>query len=283
MCRKHLVFLSAILVLSGVGGASRAQTNAPRAEKFDEFGDIRPTEMAARLDNFGVQLQEHPTARAFLIVYRAHRDLPGLSGRHLNWMKRYLINNRGIPTERIAAVDGGAASCLSHELWLVPPGTAPAPRPDAYARGLDDTAAARKFDEYYWDAPHDQLISYSSEYGGTLEDYAQALRKEPRSLAYLIAYAGYRVSRTEDVDARGRKKIFREVSIDPPGAAARELRERRDEMVKQHGIPRSRVRVLDGGYRKWRALELWIVPPGEYAPVPTPNAFPRAGRAPRRR
>lgn len=281
--RKHLAFLSVIFLLSGFGGAARAQTNAPRAEKFDEFGDIYPTEMAARLDIFGVALQENPTARGFLVVYRAHRDLPGLSGRHLNWMSHYLTNNRGIATERIAAVDGGAASCLAHELWIAPPGTTPAPRPDAYARGLDDTAAARKFDEYYWDAPQDMLVSYSTEYGDTLAGYAQALRREPRSLAYIIAYAGYRVSRTEETDARGRKKISRTISIDPPGAAARELSERRNVLVKRHGIARSRVRVIDGGYRKWRALELWIVPPGEYAPLPTPNAFPRAGRAPRRR
>ena len=273
--RKYLLFLSVLFALLGFSNAARAQTNLPTAQKFDEFGDVYPTDMAARLDNFAVALQNDPGARGFLIVYRSHRDLPGLSGRHLDWMKRFLINSRGIQADRIAAVDGGEASCLSHELWIVPLGATPAPRPDAYSRGLDDGGAAQKFDEYYWDAPHEMPESFSGEYGDTLEGYAQALRKEPRSLAYIIIYAGYRVARTEDKDARGKKKMFREVWIDPPGTAARELRERRAMLVKDHAISSSRVRLINGGYRRWRQIELWIVPPGEHAPVPTPNAFPQ--------
>lgn len=281
--RRHVAFLSVLCVLLGFGvAAARAQeTNRPTAQKFDEFGDVYPTDAAARLDNFAVGLQNEPSARGFIIVYRSHRDLPGLSGRHLDWMKSHLIYHRGIPADRIAAVDGGEASCLSHEFWIVPAGATPTPRPDAYPRGLDDEGAAYKFDEYYWDAPHDLPDSFSSEYIGTLEGYAQALRKEPRALAYIIAYAGYRVVRTEDVDSRGRKKIFRQAWLDPPGTAARELKQKRDWLVKDHGIPRSRVRVINGGYRRWRHMELWVVPPGEHAPIPTPNAFPQR-RASRR-
>jgi hypothetical protein len=267
-------------VLLGFSNAITAQTTPPTARKFDEFGDVYPTDTAARLDNFAVALQNEPNTRGFLIVYRSHRDLPGLSGRHLAWMKGYLIYTRGIRADRIAAVDGGEASCLSHELWIVPVGATPTPRTDAYSRGLDDAGAAHKFDEYYWDAPHELPDSFSIEYGDTLEGFAQALRKEPRSLAYIIVYAGYRVVRTEDVDARGRKKTSREVWIDPPGTATRELRQRRARLVKDHAISPSRVRLINGGYRRWRQIELWIVPPGENAPIPTPNAFPhkRASR-----
>lgn len=273
--RKHLILLSVLYVLLGFSNATLAQTNLPPAQKFDEFGDVYPTDMAARLDNFAVALQSDPGARGFLIVYRSHRDLPGLNGRHVKWMRRHLIYSRGISANRIAAVDGGEASCLSHELWIVPVGATPTPRADAYSRGLDDAGAAQKFDEYYWDAPHELPESFSTEYVDTLEGYAQALRKEPRSLAYIIVYAGYRVVRTEDVDARGRKKTSREVWIDPPGTAARELRERKAMLVKDHAISSSRVRLINGGYRKWRQIELWIVPPGEHAPIATPNAFPQ--------
>jgi len=278
--RTHLALLSVLCVLLGFSNVTPAQTNLPTAQKFDEFGDVYPTDMAARLDNFSGALQNDPGARGFLIVYRSHRDLPGLSGRHVSWMKGYLVNRRLISPDRVAAIDGGEASCLSHELWIVPVGATPTPRPDAYARGLDDAGAAQKFDEYYWDAPHELPESFSSEYGDTLEGYAQALRKEPRSLAYVIVYAGYRVVRTEDVDARGRKRTSREVWIDPPGTAARELRLRRAMLVNNNAISSSRVRLINGGYRRWRQIELWIVPPGENAPIPTPNAFPhrRASR-----
>jgi len=270
-----------IFALLGLGDSTSAQTMSVSAQKFDEFGDVYPTDMAARLDNFTVALQNDPGARGFLIVYRSHRDLPGLSGRHLDWMKRYLIYSRGIRDDRIAAVDGGEASCLSHELWIVPVGSTPTPRTDAYPRGLDDMEAARKFDEYYWDAPHESPISYGTEYEGTLEGFSQALRKEPRSLAYIIVYAQFRVVRTEDKDARGRVKIFREVWIDPPGTAARELRQRKIILVKEHGIAPSSVRLVNGGHRRSRHIELWIVPPGEHAPIPTPNAFPQKRRTSR--
>jgi hypothetical protein len=274
--RKQLTFLFVLAALLGCGNIVSAQeTTLPTAQKFDEFGDAYPTYAAAVLDNFAVALQNEPNARGFIIVYRSHRDLPGLSGRHANWMKNYLVSRKMITPERIAAVDGGEASCLSHEFWLVPVGATPTPRTDAYSRGLDDAGAARKFDEYYWEAPHEMPISYSTEYADSYEGYAEALRKEPRSLAYIIVYAGYRVARIEDVDDRGRKKILRQAWLDPPGTAARELKERKDLLVKKQGIPASRVRLVNGGYRRWRHLELWIVPPGENPPIPTPNAFPQ--------
>lgn len=251
-----------------------AQTNEPSTGKFNEFGDVLPTEMAARLDNFAIELQNNPNARGFMIVYRAHRDLPGLSSRRVNWMRGYLLYNRGFKSDRIVAIDGGTASCLSHELWIALPGAAPKARADAYARGFDDTDAARKYDEYYWDAPHDLPESFSIEYGGSLEGFAQALRKEPRALAYIIAYEEYRINRWEEEDERGRKKSYRQVYIDPPGTAWKKLRSVKTELVKESGISPIRVKLVNGGHRRMRQIELWIVPHGEHLPIPTPNAFP---------
>lgn len=258
--------------------AARAQTELPPALKFDEFGDELPTSAAARLDNFANMLEEQPAARGFIVVYRSHRDLPGISGRHLSWMRDYLINSRGLPKERVVGVDGGEASCLAHELWIVQPGATPKRRDKAYPRELDDPGAARKFDEYLFTVPEDEVISYSTDYEAGLEGFADALRREPRARAYLIAYDEYRAERTEEEDARGRKKTSRRVYADKPGTAWRALRLNRAELVKKHGIAARRVRLVHGGHRRWRRLELWIVPPGEHAPVPTPNAFPKGRR-----
>lgn len=254
---------------------ARAQTDAPAARKIDEFGDVYPTDMAARLDNFAVEVQSSPGARGFMIVYRSHRDLPGLSSRHVNWMKNYLIHNRGVADERIAAVDGGEASCLWHELWVVQPGATLKPRPDAYSRGLNDAEAVRKYDEYNWDAPHDEPVSFSTEYSDTLDGFAQALRKEPRSQAYIIAYAEYYIERREEEDDRGRKVTRRRVLLDPPGTALKKLNRMKATLAKRDGVAPSRIKIVDGGYRRIRQLELWIVPRGERAPIPTPNAFPK--------
>lgn len=275
---KAAALLFAACVAICFAQAARAQSDTPPALKFDEFGDELPTSVAARLDNFANALQERPGTRGFIIVYRSHRDLPGISGRHMNWMRDYLINSRGLPPERVVGVDGGDASCLVHEFWIVQPGATPKPRDDAYPRHLHDTDAARKFDEYLFTVPEDEIVSYSTDYEAGLEGFAGALRKEPRSRAYLIAYEWYRVERSEEEDGRGRKRTSRRVYIDPPGTALRALRLYKAELVKKHGIAASRVRLLHGGHRKWRRMELWIVPPGEHAPVPTPNAFPKGRR-----
>lgn len=242
-----------------LAGFSRAQSG----QKFDEFGDVYPTDMAARLDNFAIQLQKEPDKLGFLIVYRSHRDLPGISGRHVEWMKNYLVRLRGVAENQIKAVDGGTASCLWHELWIVPPGSAPAPNASAYSRGFADPAVAQKFDEYYWDAPDNPPESFSSEYADSLTGFADALLKQPRSIAYIIGYGEYPQNRHGTMDR-----------VDRPGTVARELARRRLALIKL-GISPGRIKTVNGGYRNWRAMQLWILPRGALAPIATPNVAPK--------
>jgi hypothetical protein len=252
-----------------------AQTSESTARKFDEFGDVLPTDMAARLDNFAIGLQENPNARGFLIVYRSRRDLPGLSSRHADWMRGHLIYSRGIKADRIVAIDGGAALCLSHELWIVPPGTAPKPREDAYSRGFEDTDVARKYDEYYYTIPEDMLVSFSTEYENGLEGFVQALRKEPRSLAYIIIYEQFWIQEWAEFDAeRCISRGGRRMRVDPPGTAWKELQAKKAELSSKHGISASRIRLINGGYRRSRVVELWVVPRRARPPIPTPNVYP---------
>jgi hypothetical protein len=237
-----------------------AQTNAAQARKFDEFGDIQHSDLIARLDNFAVELQNQPGARGFLIVYRARRDLPGLSNRYALHMKDYLVHSRGISTERIATVDGGVSSCLTQELWIVPVGATPLPRNDAYFDSY--RGEAFKFDEHYYSLPSDPGGAiYWSEAPDNLfvylDAFAAALQKEPRSIGYLVAYKSRR-----------------------DGAAVTQQMFRREKnfLIKEYGIKSSRIKMIDGGYRKWRWMELWIVPPGEDAPILAPSQILRNRR-----
>jgi hypothetical protein len=267
-------FLPTVCLGLCLAASASSQTNPTAvqnaAQKFDEFGDVYPTDAAARLDNFAIQLQHEPNKAGFIIGYRSYRDLPGLSGRRVNWMRSHLIYSRGIKAERIKAIDGGEAGCLTTEFWIVPVGTAPTPRADAYSRGFDDLEVAPKFDEYAYTIPEDMLDSYSTDYEDGLEGFANALRKEPRSLAYIIAYSQYRLEPRDDQKGR-----TRHAQQDPQGTALKELKQKKAELVKTYGISSSRIRLVEGGYRNWRAIEFWIVPRGAYAPVPTPNVFPK--------
>jgi hypothetical protein len=233
---------------------AQGQTNIEPARKFDEFGDIQASDLIARLDSFALALQNEPATRAFLIVYRTRRDLRGLSNRYAHRMKSYLVDSRGIEAARIVTVDGGAAECLTQELWLVPRGATPKPRADADADAYSFSNSAYKFDQHYYQLPTDPVdTSYwptaPDDLNAYLEAFAIVLRKEPRTSAYLIAY--------------------KSAQFDRPAVARTMLRREKDFLVRHFGIKSSRIKTVDGGYRKWREMELWIVPPGEYAPFAT--------------
>jgi hypothetical protein len=255
-----------------------AQTGVPGARKFDEFGDVPLSDVAARLDSFAIELQNQPGLKAFVIAYRSRRDLPGLSSRLVNWLKNYLVQNRGFAPERIITVDGGEAGCAVQELWLVPFDAAPKPRSDAYPNDFEDKSLARKYDEAFYLTPGDLSESYTETIFSSLEGFADALRKEPHSRAYVIAYSQYWTERWDDVNKRGRKITREQVRRDPVGAAEREMAKLKTELARKHGVLPSRIKLVNGGYRKWRLMELWIVPPGAHAPIPTPNAFPKGHR-----
>jgi len=256
------ILLAAVCFVLGPSSFAIAQTGEPLARKFDEFGDIQASDLIARLDNLAIQLQNEPTARGFLIVYRTRRDLPGLSNRYAHRMKDYLVNTRGVSSERVVTVDGGIAGCLTQELWVVLSGGAPQPRSDAYFDSYQ--ASAYKFDEHsysspkapegmgYWREPPEELLAY-------LEAFALELRKNPKSHGFLIAY--------------------RSVKRDSPAIARAMLRHERNFLVKEFGIKASRITTIDGGTREWPRVELWIGQKRSDVPIITSYRYaPRKAR-----
>lgn len=89
---------------------------------------------------------------------------------------------------------------------------------------------------------------------GYLEAYGEALLKDRKSIAYLIAFR----------DERDKRDIPQLM-----------LSTERNFFIKEFGMKPSRIRTVDGGYSEWRTMELWIAQPG-YRPLITSY---RAGRA----
>jgi len=98
----------------------------PVPTKFDEYGNIRFNDEKARLDNYAIQLQNAPGAGGTIIVYGT---CAGEGQQRGDRAKDYLVNTRGIEAGRITVVDGGCASELKVQLWIVPSG-ADAPQVD---------------------------------------------------------------------------------------------------------------------------------------------------------
>ena len=272
----HVLLFGFLIAVTG-GGLASAQTKNDVARKFDEFGDALITDIKARADNFAIALQNEPAAKGFIIVYRSRRDVPGISYRYAHRIREYLVNLRGIEKDRVIAIDGGEADCLAQEFWIVPPGTTLTPRSGAYQRNFTDIDSAQRFDEFTWGS--EDLAP--GVWSGELEAYATALRAQPRARAYVVAYGGYYVHRGS-YEQDGKQKRYSQTERDPPGTARKVLKQAQRLLVKEYHFSPSRIRLMNGGYRKWGSLELWIVPRGEHAPIPTPNSFPRK-RAPNRK
>jgi hypothetical protein len=275
------IFLLKCLLLSLIAGSHQfatAQADNKRAHKFDEFGDILYSDLIARLDNFALTLMNDPRVKGFLIVYRTRRDLPGLNHALAMRMKDYLVQTRGVPRARVATVDGGVAEHLTQELWIVPPGTAPTPRGDARIGYVQSPDSAWKFYENSF-LPLDQHkkfgvkrdVEAEVEY---LEAYANEIKKQPGQSACIIAYAQYN-RHPPLVDWAGDYEPRREARLDHTGTARKELARQRGYLVRHYGLPSAKITTIDGGYRKRRSIEFWVVPPGEPLPIPTPNSFPK--------
>ncbi len=273
-------FIRTILVLALMTGlfvSASAQSEKKTAQRFDDFGDILYSDLIARLDNFAIQLMNQSSARGFLVVYRSPRDLAGLNHALAMRMKRYLVQTRGLPKDRIVTVDGGPAGQLVQELWVVEPGTAPIPRSDAKIGYVQNPDSAWKFYEHGF-LPLNQYKQFEMKLdremeAEDLETYANEVKKEPGRLAVVIIYAQFnrkpgQVDWVGDYDPRG------DIRLDLPGTARQELNRLRDYLINYHGVAASKIKLIDGGHRKQRWVEFWIVPAGEPLPVATPNSYP---------
>ena len=97
----------------------------PVNRKFDEFPDISRNDEKARLDNFGIELQNDPTATAYVIVYPGRSSKRGEVQHHAGRIVDYLVNSRGLDRRRIVTLVGPARDELFVELWITPQGATP--------------------------------------------------------------------------------------------------------------------------------------------------------------
>lgn len=95
------------------------------SRKFDEFPDISRNDEKARLDNYGIELQNDPTATAYVIVYPGRSSKRGDVQHHASRVVDYLVNSRGLDKSRIVTLVGPVRDNLFVELWITPQGATP--------------------------------------------------------------------------------------------------------------------------------------------------------------
>jgi hypothetical protein len=113
----------------------QANTYIPPHEKrtlvgreFDTCCSCSYDDQKARLDTLAVELQNDPTATAYLFAYGGRTGPTGQADKLLVRARDYLINDRKIDASRLVMSVGGYRETDCVEVWLVPQGAAP-PRP----------------------------------------------------------------------------------------------------------------------------------------------------------
>src|ERR1041385_5750788 len=78
----------------------------PIGEKFDEFPDIARNDEKARLQNFGIALQNDPRAPGYVIVYPGRTSKRPQVQDHFGRVIDYLVNSRNMDKSRIRTIEG---------------------------------------------------------------------------------------------------------------------------------------------------------------------------------
>jgi hypothetical protein len=121
--------------------SSQASTLIPQvpprespAKQFDVCCSCAYDDQKARLDNLAVQLQNDPSASAYIIAYAGRNSRRGEANRLLTRARDYLVTQRGMNSTQITVLNGGFREEDCVELWIVPSGaTPPQPTPTVQA------------------------------------------------------------------------------------------------------------------------------------------------------
>ncbi|HWS85793.1 MAG TPA: hypothetical protein VN282_02285 [Pyrinomonadaceae bacterium] len=245
-----LLLMSAAAALGALAPPARAQdAQTAEARKVDEYGRIGHCDMTARLDNFAVELQNDPGAKAVLVGYDPKGKGRGRAGWNLKVGRYYLVNARGIEPSRVAVVNGGSREGdeAATELWLVPEGAEPPLKLPA-----DDKYAAKefsgKFDTYATDALV-YRVQIEMGYSGddiSREEFARKLKQQRGSRGYLVVRA-------------------------PKGSAPgtwRRVGLREEQIIrKDYEVEARRLSSINGGTAEgdYAEVDLWILPKGARA------------------
>jgi hypothetical protein len=228
------------------------------ARKVSEYVNLFSScNAGAHLDNFAVELQNDGQAVGYIIGYAPGGREGEYGQRLLGVTKAYLVNARGLEESRIKVVNGGRYKNpleAATELWLVPQGAEPPP-PVEYA---DDAKTFEgKFAEYVgWDGyGGGEGLSWSNSNEVALAAFADRLRRQPKSVAYVVGYYF-----PDSAVGTWRRVLGKEVSA-----------------LEAEGVARGRIKTIFGGKAKTTEdesggeavarVQLWLLPPDAPPPV----------------
>ncbi|HEU4595375.1 MAG TPA: hypothetical protein VFS10_09550 [Pyrinomonadaceae bacterium] len=234
------------------------ESRLAEARKVSEYVNLFSScNAGAHLDNFAIELEKDEQAVGYVVGYTPGGKDGKYGRRLLAVTKNYLVNSRGIVESRIKIVSGGRYKNsleAATELWVVPQGAEPPPLVE-YA-DKPQTFEGKFADYVGWDGyDYGDAMSWSSADEVALAAFADHLRHQPKSVAYLVGY-------TFPASAVGtwRRVLNREVRA-----------------LEAEGIESARIKTIFGGKGKAgkeesggegvAQVQLWLLPADALPPV----------------
>lgn len=218
--------------------SSFGQTYDAFPHKFDEFEELRTSDVKPRLDNFAIELNRLKDERGYIVGYRPENLPQGTFLRTLHGYKAYLVNSRGVLADRVSVIDAEGKQWFT-ELWLVPYGAAP----PHLLRAISAVAAERpvQFDSF-WLGPgcEGEYTLVSEDPKDSIVFLAETLRSRTAMKAYVVVHPSTR-------------RPLREAQ----GIAAATS----EALTKKHGIPAQRIVTHISSPRRCLEMNYWLVPP----------------------
>lgn len=100
---------------------SYSQTDGQRLEQV-RLSDYDWEDNMARLDVFAIALNNEANSTGYIIFYGSRRSRRGEIQRRMTCVENYMVQRRGIASNRIRVINGGYRDNSTMELWVVPQG-----------------------------------------------------------------------------------------------------------------------------------------------------------------
>ena len=107
-----------------------AVSHSPDVYWIEKYGRISWDYERAHLDNFAIQIQNEPDNIGYVYIYAGQQSCSGEAFAHALKIRRYLMDVRGIPWDRIVICDLGYDDAFHVTAYLFPKGKPPLYSPE---------------------------------------------------------------------------------------------------------------------------------------------------------
>jgi hypothetical protein len=181
-------FFAFAILFTFATSTSRAQDGS-KPRLFDSYGQRIADDAGGHVDNFAIQLENESDKFGLIVCYGPSGDGSGTANYILKMIHDYLVNARGIDSSRLQTLNAGRFKDpfdVSVEFWLVPIG-AELPKTRDYNPELAKLKG--KLQEFPgWDGVPDGDGGGPSQGDVTLAGFADVLKAQPDSIAYIVAF-----------------------------------------------------------------------------------------------